>query len=227
MEYNREKTILIDGVPFVYKEKDMNYNNVSAITIDEASKLLSVVKQLFSNKGLEFYLAYGTLLGAIREKSLIPGDEDVDIFVTDEKRLFKMLPYLDKNGLHLIRLAKGNTYSFCLGDHGYIDVYILRPLKFSIWNHYCYSLSNMVTPKKFFESYDEIEFLGGCYKCPKNPEKLIEFWYGHDWKTPIRGHKFYYEVKSAFYWHSKVKPIFKSIVFYDKWAGRVKSLIKR
>lgn len=36
-------------------------------------------KELFSLIELPFYLAYGTLLGAVRDHALIPGDEDVDV----------------------------------------------------------------------------------------------------------------------------------------------------
>ena len=227
MEKYKLKKILIDGTPFEYKEFPLSYATSSPITLEDATNLLAKVKKLFDAKKLDFYLAYGTLLGAVREKGLIPGDEDVDVFVRDEKLLYSMLPYLEDNGLHLIRLIKGNTYSFRLGDYGYIDVYILRPLKYAIWMPYCYSLCNMVTPKKYFKEYQDIVFLGVSCKCPKNPEKLLAFWYGNSWRTPIRGHKFFYEVKSAYYWHSRILPLIKSIILYDIWCDKAKKMMNR
>lgn len=36
--------------------------------------------------------------------------------------------------------------------------------------------------------------------CPKNPEKLVAFWYGKNWRTPVRGHKYIYEARSHYYY---------------------------
>lgn len=227
MKKSEKKKIWINGKPFEYEEYSLSYENSSPITIEEATNLLKTVKRLFDSRNLNFYLVYGTLLGAVREKSLIAGDEDVDVFVTDEDKLYNMIPYLDENGLHLIRAAKGNTYSFRLGNHGYIDVYILRPLHFAIWKPYCYSLCMMVTPKKYFKTFEKIIFLGVECQCPANPEALLEFWYGKTWRTPIRGHKFCYEVKSAYFWHSKILPVIKGVLFYEKWNKQAKSLLHK
>lgn len=196
-----KECIYINGNPFYYEKETLNYDVCEAMNHDEAKVLLRTVKKLFDEKGLDFYLAFGTLLGAIREHDLISGDEDLDIFIDNESKLLDILSYLSENGLKLIRALEGNTYSFRLGTHSYIDVYILRPIrKVSLWKLYCYALANEDTPKKFFKEYQDIEFLGDVYKCPRNPEKIIEFWYGKNWKTPVRGHKFIYDTWSHHVW---------------------------
>ena len=87
---------------------------------DEGKELLYLVKRLFAHQKLSFYLAFGTLLGAIREHNIIDGDEDLDIFVDNEALLVNSLPFFAENGLFLIRAIKGDTYSFRSSDNTYI-----------------------------------------------------------------------------------------------------------
>lgn len=210
--------IIIEGKEFEYEKEDLSWSESRAMTHEEAKKLLFKTKNLLDSKGLRFFLVYGTLLGAVRERDFIKGDEDIDIAVDDENKLISLIPYLEENGLHLIRVLSGNTYTFRSNQDCYIDVYILRPIfRYSVWSIYCFALSNYKTPKKFFKEFTSMEFLGEQFCCPKNPEKLLEFWYGKSWRIPVSGHKFYYEVKSAYYWRIYLAPVIKKIVFFDKW----------
>lgn len=192
----------INGKKFVFENEieDISYDNIIPITEEEGKEILQKAKILFSQIELDFYLSFGTLLGAIREHNIIPGDEDVDIMIFDEEKLYKNLPFLYENNFKLCRIKKGIYYSFRINEKTYIDVYVIRNLNFSIWKTYCYSLSGYITPKKYLKEFEEIHFLGDKYLCPKNPEKIIEFWYGKDWRTPKSGKNYYYEVKSAYYW---------------------------
>lgn len=45
------------------------------------SGMLSIFSEVCQEHGLTFYLAYGSLLGAIRHKGFIPWDDDVDLFM--------------------------------------------------------------------------------------------------------------------------------------------------
>lgn len=224
------KTIDIQGTPFSYEEEVLTYENVEAITLEDCISILQITKKLFSEKRIRFALAFGTLLGAVREKSLIEGDEDVDVFTDDEETLYNNLPFFYENDLRLIRMVRGKIYSFRSLSNGYIDVYILRPLKwYNIWSFYCYRLSNGYMPKKYFREYEDIVFLGDNYLCPKNPEKLLEFWYGKTWRTPVSGHSFKYEVHTAYYWHKyyiKTKHAIQKCIGWYKWRHYIKTISK-
>lgn len=211
-------SIKVNGEDFFYEALPLSYEDNIVISHDEARDTLFKIRELFEEKDLLCSLAFGTLLGAIREHDFIKGDSDVDVFTNNETKLISILPFLRENGVELIRVTPRNTYSFRYKEGCYIDVYILRPLpRLSIWSLYCYALDNHATPKKFFQEYERILFLGKEFLCPKNPEKLVEFWYGKKWRTPVSGHNYYYEVRSAYYWHCYISPKLQKLLAFSKW----------
>ncbi len=200
----KKTTIQINGEPFTYQDEidDISYETISPISNSEAKELLELTKLLFSQKGLRFSLVFGTLLGAVRDKGVINGDEDVDVFVESEEQLRSILPFLQQNGLCLCRIFEQKLYSFRIrGSKYYIDIYIKRPIS-SIWGYrYCY-LCGHVLPKNLIRRFSPIDFIGGTYLAPKNPERFLEFWYGKSWRIPVSGD------------HSK-----HGSTLYDKWKS--------
>lgn len=52
-------------------------------------KLLNELNRIKNLKNINYYFAYGSLLGAVRHKGFIPWDEDIDIIVTiDDYKIF-------------------------------------------------------------------------------------------------------------------------------------------
>lgn len=224
-----EKTIIINGKPFKYidESSSISYDNEVILTEQTARNLILLAQKLFKEIGLNIYLTFGTLLGAVREGGLIKWDSDVDVYVENEETLYNNLQYLYDNGLKLCRIIKHQCYSFKtdVGSPAYIDVYIKRSCKkYSIWGFRNCRLNNNVTPKYYFENgTQEVDFCGVKCKCVKNPENLLAFWYGENWRVPVKGHaNFIYEIPLAHFVHTFPKRFLKTIIGYNLWKHIVK-----
>ena len=202
------------NLTFEYKEEVLDIRFLDEINATDAKETLFKTKDIFDQCKMDFCLAYGTLLGAIREKDFIKCDFDVDIYVENEEELFRNLPFLESKGLRLIRAIPEEVYSFRLNKGCYIDVYIFRKLGFSFWGLYCYGLAETYAPKKYFKKKIDIDFLGRTFKCPQNPEKLLEFWYGKTWRTPVSKSEVYYHCDDHFhhFWKFTFRPSVKKII---------------
>ena len=214
----KRTTILIDGKPFSYNDEidDISYDSISAISEEDARHLLQTTKRLFDACGIRFYLIFGTLLGAVRDHGLIKGDEDVDVYIDSEELLRRNLPFLYENGLKVCRIKDHYYYSFHTENKSYIDVYIKGELPKSIWRIWCCRINFAVIPKWYINKYDEITFLGEKCLCPHKPERVLRYWYGKTWKTPIRGHSFTYDSPSRHLWRTSIKPLFMLVGYRIK-----------
>lgn len=218
----KERTIIIKGKPFSYNDEgdEMTYETISPISVEDARSLLTKTKELFDKCGIRFSLAFGTLLGAVRDGTIIKGDEDVDIFVESEEDLWNNLPFLYENGLRVCRIVEKYVYSFHLDNKSYIDVYFKAKLPLSLWSLWCDSLYYRAVPRRFISNYDIINFLGVDCLVPHKPERILEFWYGKSWKVPIKGHIYTYETPSRYWWKTKGKAKFNLYFGYIKFLIR-------
>lgn len=60
--------------------KELTLDEMKAVELGILKKFDSICKE----NGLEYSLAYGTMLGAIRHKGFIPWDDDIDVFMKRE-----------------------------------------------------------------------------------------------------------------------------------------------
>lgn len=219
-----KKTIHIEGILFEYEDQseDINYDSVKPLTQDDAMQLLELTSKLFAECGIPMILAYGTLLGAVREHGLIQGDEDLDVITTDSKALLRALPYLHEHGLHPVRILD-YLISFKNGKDCYIDVYIKKDFHCNIWKFYCYDVLGHAIPKKYLDELEEIEFLGGRYLKPKDHDGVLTSWYDKNWRVPVRGHDLWVEGEYSYYfWRSKIRPMMMEFIGYPYWRHFLK-----
>ena len=85
------------------------------ITIEEAKKIeldiLSYIDDFCQKNNIEYFINYGTLIGAVRHKGFIPWDDDIDISMTREN-YDKFIEYYknDKSKYKLLALETNKHY---------------------------------------------------------------------------------------------------------------------
>lgn len=206
----------------IYEKENLKLAGLSDIKHDDAQEILFKAKELLDEAHIDFYLGYGTLLGAIRENDFIKGDLDVDIFVKDDKALVKKINHFQQQGLKLVRVIPHVIYSFRLNDKCFIDMYVWGKPSIGIWRLYCDRIDTKYVPSKLLKGEKSIVFLGEMFKTVGEPIELLKFWYGDTWNVPIGkfDKKYYYEVKSHYYYKSiftYFKKLLKRVIGEQKY----------
>jgi lipopolysaccharide cholinephosphotransferase len=110
-------------------EKEMSIREIQLNILN----ILIVFNEFCTNNHLRYYLAGGTLLGAIRHKGFIPWDNDIDVCMPrkDYNMFIKIFPQLLKERFKLNCLERENlllpfaklfdTYTRILSTNKYID----------------------------------------------------------------------------------------------------------
>ena len=172
----------------VFKKKnkdlqDLNYKN-----------LLFISKILFN---IEHFICYGTLLGIVREKNIIKGDDDID-FLINYKNKKKILKRMKSYKSFKINKKVINNFflQFIKTDKGlktYIDFYFyINNLNKNYIVERHNFLSNVKDPKFALHIPKKIIFPIRKHKnfkiisIPNKPRELCKFLYGNSWKTPLK-----------------------------------------
>ena len=183
----KKKTINVNGKPFSYLGEEGDKYIFEKMQAKDGENLLSLAKKLLSTLEIEYFLIYGTLLGAVREGHIIKGDDDIDIaiFSKDEDRLYNALPYLAENGLFINRIFSSELYSFHASERkGHIDIYLVNEFGPSLWRPFCYTICNHSIPKRFLNDFSIVKLGSDEHRCPADPEKVLAWLYGKDWRIP-------------------------------------------
>ena len=158
----------------IFSEEELNSRNEGLVLIREGMNEL----------GIDFFLMMGVLLGAVRERDFIKWDWDVELGIITDSVIDRVDEIRDK--------FESKSFKVELVNPSYkgfkINLFYCEN-KYSLWGLYFddfYLQRNTFKfPKKYFLSFEKIQFRGLNYKIPNNTEKLLTYIYG-DWKTPIR-----------------------------------------
>ncbi len=144
---------------------------------------------LLEKHNFGFFLCFGVLLGAVREKNFIPWDWDIEYCVYTKdifERKDELMKLLTDNGFEIIKLDLSfENFKIDLAKYSDPDISSYTVVGWyrdeDMWKR-----RTLRIPAKFLDTLETIEFLGRTFKCPSDPEAFLEFQYGKDWRTPKR-----------------------------------------
>ncbi len=147
------------------------------------------IKEVLDKYKIPFVLIGGGLLGAIRSEQFIPYDYDLDIACFsgtsrhDHWKMRWVKNELENKGFYIVDNSRCRCKAdFFIRNKERIDIFWFEKID-EEWiynNSYRY-------PAIFFDTLDEIEFLGTKFKVPHNPKRFLRYTYGKDWRTPKPG----------------------------------------
>lgn len=148
---------------------------------------------------LPAFIFYGTLLGYQREKSVIVGDDDIDIFV-DRRHRSEIDQIFAGTELKIRRQQRKFKTEFFAqglrdvdGVRGFVDFYFYEDqadVDYVIdnWNfkaEYRNSETNLHVPKSMIFPIKAGAMQGINMMVPNDTEACCEFLYGEGWRTPL------------------------------------------
>lgn len=154
--------------------------------------MLKITFELFAKHDIPARIMYGTLLGYRRDGKIIPNDNDADLIMMDEdfQRFIKTKADFLARGLTLFSHPSGaivqivptiaKAHKVKKHKKGMIDVYRFTrrgEYVFDTWNLWSYR-------QEYIFPWRDITFLGHSVQTVCNPDPLLLYHYGKDWKNP-------------------------------------------
>ena len=171
---------------------------------------LLIFLEILKPKKIDFFLLYGSLLGAIRQESFAGRPKDIDLGIKEDQlqKLLDEIPLIMKNkAVASIRchgelsVQKLKRLQFLL-HHSLIDVEVFRK-KNEMWQGepqklylidemYNRNFAGSVFPISDLENLLPIKVYGKKFLSPANPEIYLVQVYGKNWRIPN---------KKQFFWN--------------------------
>jgi phosphorylcholine metabolism protein LicD len=121
------------------------------------------IKKVLDRNNVSFFLIFGTLLGAVRDKAFIKHDIDTDLgfFREDKEGFYKIILELRELDFWLIRTAHNDNLVSIKRDDEYID--------FCFFDRINIPVTNLI----------EYPFIGETFMIPENYEEILTELYGN------------------------------------------------
>lgn len=174
------KLIMSNGEIIRFKTIPL-YSGSSVLNKEQSRENLLLLKSIMDKHNIFFALTAGTLLGAVREQDFIDHDEDIDLalFSRDKQKVIDILPEFLEVGFIIARYDRRNVISLMRGGD-YIDLCF-----FVKESELIYACGGTLILSRFMEEIGELEFLGQCFKVPKDYVEFLNCEYGFNWQTPV------------------------------------------
>lgn len=160
------------------------------------SMCLNDMKSILDKNNHKFFLAWGTCLGAIREKKFIQHDHDIDIGILYENYDDSIVNNITNSGLFRLNRTLGKKensleYNFIhIKTHIPIDIFIHYRVSENLY--YTATFYGICSKKKEgfckwgrrINGFTTIEFSNNSYDVPSNYHEYLVDCYGEDYMIP-------------------------------------------
>jgi len=156
------------------------------------------LRDLRESCGVEAYLNYGALLGAIRDGAMIAHDSDTDVcylsrhespadIILESYRVERTMRAL---GWDLLRMSGGDIKLLLRLTDGricHIDIFVAFYVRGTF-----YQLGNRSgrVPREVILPVSQVELHGYSFPAPAQPEAMLAFLYGPGWRVPDPSFKY-------------------------------------
>jgi hypothetical protein len=174
---------------------------------EEKAKEMKEALRLFADWSesvqLLYWIDFGTLLGAVRDGSMIPWDWDVDIGVMKDDIIAipELSDLLQSRGLSVKR-SSGCRLAVCLerNNDSCLDVFmhVIRKEDNFVIRCELDDVFRYQFPSSFIEPTKPIMFEGFMVQGPNHPEKMLKLYrypYSYGWSVPMKFNCYFTEWK--------------------------------
>jgi SAM-dependent methyltransferase len=169
-----------------------------AVRVEILQATARVLADLREHGGVEAFLSYGCLLGAVREGRMIGTDCDADVCYLSDRRSpaevilesYRLERAMRSRGWSTVRMSGGDfkvLIRLLDGRTVYVDVFV----GFTVGETF-YLLGNRSgrLPREAVVPTSTIRLEGVELPAPADPEAVLEFVYGPHWRVPDPAFKF-------------------------------------
>tara|TARA_Y100000815_G_C13307383_1_gene487043 strand:+ start:576 stop:1454 length:879 start_codon:yes stop_codon:yes gene_type:complete len=163
-----------------------NREQMRSMNMRDAEKVLLQIRQLLNDLNIIFFLRHGTCLGAVRDRELIPWDDDIDIGSIigmnnlDEESIYKTVNDFRAAGFEVKILQTNFHIGVELSKSGIpIDWTCYRIIEENIFQYPAIKI-----PVHLYKNLKPVCLLGEAFFVPNPPEEYLTLKYGPEWRVP-------------------------------------------
>ena len=206
--YYYYKIIYKSNIQKITNIQNNKFKHTKKKTIKKITEGMMLVHDIFTKHNIFYQIAYGSLLGSIRHKKIIPWDDDADlhIYLKDIDKIMNLkqefnkkgwtleknwkllkVKQLDKNcnileevfiDLFIINIGKNDIIHRCLTSTQ--DFCKQMPINHKWWHKWYNFPKKLISGRKLYRFYDKSIGYDFMMYGPKNGKEILKFWYGND-----------------------------------------------